>query len=282
MKITVAKSAGFCFGVKRAVNIALEAAKKETNVEMLGDIVHNEDVIKQIEKAGIIKIEKLKDGKNKTLLIRAHGVPQKTVQEAIRLGYKIIDATCPMVKGIHKIVTDMERKGFSIIIIGDKKHDEVKGIAGQLKGNGLIIQDTKDLRVRQEKIEKIKKACVVAQSTQTEKNVLEILSILKRQIKTLRFFNTICLPTKIKQQEIQQLPSHNDMMLIVGSTTSANTRRLYEISKAINKNSHWIQSQKDIKLSWFQNVSTVGLIAGSSTPDSTTHTIVAYLKKIAQ
>lgn len=282
MKITIAKSAGFCFGVKRAVKIALEAAKKEKNVEMLGDIVHNEDVIKQIEKAGIIKIGKLKNGENKTLLIPAHGVPQKTVQKAIQLGYKIIDATCPMVKGIHKIVTDMEQEGFSIIIIGDKKHDEVKGIAGQLKGKALIIQDTKDLTTEEEKTRKIKKACVVAQSTQTEKNVLEILSVLRRQIETLKFFNTICLPTKIKQEEIQRLPHHNDVMLIVGSKTSANTRRLYEISKAINKNSYWIQSQKDIKLSWFENASTVGITAGSSTPDSTTHAIVAYLKKISR
>lgn len=281
MKITVAKSAGFCFGVKRAVKIALEAAKKEKNVEMLGDIVHNEDVIKEIRKAGIIKIEKLKDGKNKTLLIRAHGVPQKTIQKAGELGYKIIDATCPMVKGIHKIAKDMEQKGFYIIIIGDKKHDEVKGIAGQLKSKAFIIQDTRELKAKKEKIGKIKKACVVAQSTQTEENVSKIISFLKKEIKTIVFFNTICRPTKIKQREIQTMPRHNDVMLIIGSKTSANTRRLYEISKSINKKSYWVQSPKDIKCSWFKNTRGVGITAGSSTPDFTTQAIVAHLKKIS-
>src|SRR4030042_3542814 len=139
MKINLAKSAGFCFGVKRALNIALEAIKSGAKIEMLGDIVHNEDVVREINRSGIKKLKRLGEGKNKILLIRAHGAPIKTFIKALRLGYKILDATCPMVKEMHRIVVEMEKKGFKIIIIGDKKHDEVYGIIGQLNKEAIII-----------------------------------------------------------------------------------------------------------------------------------------------
>ncbi|MDD5505729.1 MAG: bifunctional 4-hydroxy-3-methylbut-2-enyl diphosphate reductase/30S ribosomal protein S1, partial [Candidatus Omnitrophica bacterium] len=128
MRINIAKSAGFCFGVKRALDIASKLTKAAGNVYMLGDIVHNEDVSKRIEKSGIKKISKLKKVKSGILLIRAHGASQDALRKASRLGYQIIDATCPMVKEIHKIAKDMYKKGYKIIVIGDKDHDEVQGI----------------------------------------------------------------------------------------------------------------------------------------------------------
>ncbi len=137
MKINVAKSAGFCFGVKRAIDIALKAARTQQRVEMLGDVVHNEYVVKEINKAGIKKVKRLRRGKNKTLLIRAHGASFKLYKEALGLGYKIIDATCPMVKEIHKIAERMERQNYRVIVIGDKKHDEVDGIMGHLEAEGM-------------------------------------------------------------------------------------------------------------------------------------------------
>ena len=275
MKINVAKSAGFCFGVKRALRIAFDTASSNTKIEMLGDIVHNEEVVKEIKKTGIRKIKRLSKDGNKTILIRAHGAPLGTFMKARKLDYKIIDATCPMVKEIHRIAKESEQKGFSIIVIGDKKHDEVQGITGQLKKKAIVIDSLNNIPFG--KINRIKKAAVVVQSTQNLKKTLAIVSILKKHIKEVKFFNTICRPTRTKQQEIRIMPLKNDTMIIIGSKTSANTKRLYEISKLINKRSFWIQSKKDIKPSWFNNVKSVGITAGASTPDYTTKEVIEYI-----
>ena len=277
MKINLAKSAGFCFGVKRALRIALDTAVRGRRVYMLGDIVHNEDVVREIEKTGIKKIKRLGIGKNKTLLIRAHGAPINTIKKALSLDYKIIDATCPMVCEIHKIAQDMEQKGYRVIVIGDKNHDEVRGIIGQLKGKAIVIDSPKHISLKM--IKNIKRACVVVQSTQNLNSVLKIMGFLKSYIKELKFFNTICKPTRMKQEEIRKMPRENDVMIIIGSKTSANTRRLYEISKAINERSYWISSKSEIRPEWFKEATTVGISAGASTPDSTTADVVKYIKQ---
>ncbi|MFH1128018.1 MAG: 4-hydroxy-3-methylbut-2-enyl diphosphate reductase [Candidatus Omnitrophota bacterium] len=279
MKINLAKSAGFCFGVRRALKIALELAKSGSYVEMLGEIVHNEDVIKAIKNAGIKKITSLKKGVNKILLIRAHGCSKDIIQKASNLGYKIADATCPMVKEIHKIAVEMESKNYRIIIIGDKKHAEVHGIAGQLTKKAIIIDPSESIPFA--KIRKINKACVVVQSTQNLEKVLKIVALLKKHIKVLKFFNTICSPTRLKQKEIKAMPLKNDLMLIIGSKASANTKRLFEISKSINKRSYWIQSKDDLRQGWLEDTKTVGITSGSSTPDTTSQEVIRYLNKIS-
>jgi 4-hydroxy-3-methylbut-2-enyl diphosphate reductase len=276
MKINLAKSAGFCFGVKRALKIALDTVGKGKRVCMLGDIVHNEDVVREIERAGIKKIRTLGKGKNKTLLIRAHGAPINTIKKALNCGYKIIDATCPMVKEVHKIAKDMEKKGYKIIVIGDKNHDEVHGIIGQLKGRAIVIDNPEHIPLKI--IKNLKKACVVVQSTQNLYNVLKIMNFLKPHLKELKFFNTICQPTRMKQEEIRKMPCENDVMIIIGSRTSANTRRLFEISKAINKRAFWIRSERDLHPEWFKGAKSVGITAGASTPEETTKGIIESIK----
>lgn len=278
MKITIAKSAGFCFGVKRALAIAFKTAKNSRNACMLGDIVHNEEVVSQIKKTGIKKISKLANGKDRTLLIRAHGAPLNTINKAQKCGYRIIDATCPMVKEIHRIAARMEGLGYKIIIIGDKKHDEVQGIMGQLKGKAMVIHDSSDMPIK--RISKIKKAAVVVQSTQNLDKALTMVKRLKLYTKELKFFNTICQPTRIKQKEIKTLPLANDVMIIIGSKTSANTRRLYEIAKCLNKKSYWVNSKNDIRKEWFEKAETVGVASGASTPEATTKKIVAYIRSL--
>ena len=278
MKISLAKSAGFCFGVKRAIDIAYKTLASHKNVCMLGDIVHNEDVSRKLEKAGIKKTNKLSYGKNKIFVIRAHGTGLQTIARVRRLGYKIVDATCPMVKEIHKIARSAECSGYTIIVIGDKKHDEVQGIIGQLKKRAIVIDDAQ--HIPWAKIKEIKKACVVVQSTQNLEKVFKIIGVLKPHIKELKFYNTICQPTRIKQAEIKKMPLENDLMIIIGSKTSANTRRLYEISKSLNKRSYWVRSKKEIKSKWFKGINSVGITAGASTPDDTTKEVIAYIKKL--
>lgn len=272
MEIHLAKSAGFCFGVKRAIEIALRTAKKNNKVYMLGDIVHNEEVVRRIECAGIKKIKKLSPAGGEILLIRAHGAPLKVFEQAARLGYKIVDATCPMVKEIHKIAKGMEKKGYKIIVIGDKKHDEVRGIMGQLKGRAIVIDSVKNIP----KV-KIKSAGVMVQSTQNIDEVKKIVGRLKKICAKIEFHNTICRPTRLKQEELKKMPLENDVMIVIGSKTSANTRRLYEIAKSLNKHSYWIVSKKEINTGWFKGVKSAGVTAGASTPDDTTYEVVKYI-----
>ena len=281
MKITVAKSAGFCFGVKRAIDIALaSAARSKDRVYMLGDIVHNENVVKNIERAGIKKTGKLNNPRIGSLLIRAHGSSKKILQKAEKLGLKIIDATCPMVKEIHKIAIDMDRRGYKIIVIGDYKHDEVQGIVGQIKHKAIVLQGLADIKKKIAK--RIEKGAVVVQSTQNLEKVLKMQEALRERIDDLQFFNTICSPTRLKQAEIKTLPKASDCIIIIGSKTSANTKRLYEISKLLNKKSYWISSAKEIKPLWLKGVVTVGVTAGASTPDSTTKEVIQRIKQLTR
>jgi 4-hydroxy-3-methylbut-2-enyl diphosphate reductase len=278
MKTNLAKTAGFCFGVKRAIKIALETAEKDTPIEMLGDIVHNEEVIKQVSEKGIQKVSELSSGKEKTLIIRAHGVEKKIFEDAEKLGYSIVDATCPMVTEIHNIVKKMDKSGYKIIIIGDKNHAEVKGIAGQLSEKPFIIS-SKDSIPYQE-TNQIKKAAIVIQSTQMIENAEEIHEVLKPRITELKFFNTICKTTKSKQAEIKTLPLENDVVIIIGSKTSANTNRLYQISKSLNENTYQVMSENEIDPSWFKDAKKVGVSAGASTPDEAIERVINYLKSI--
>jgi len=279
MKINLAKSAGFCFGVRKAITIALQTCKTKKPIFMLGDIVHNEEVVRQIQRAGIKKINRLSKGKGKTLLIRAHGCSKSTLQKALKLGYTVIDATCPMVKEIHKIAGQLEESGYQVIIIGDKLHDEVQGIAGQLNSKAIIIDKLKNIPLA--KIKKIKRAGIVVQSTQNLDNVLKILDVLRKYIPQVKFHNTICKPTRIKQDEIKSMPLENDLMIIIGSKTSANTKRIYEIAKPLNKNSYWINSAKEIQKSWLENALSVGITAGASTPESTINEVIQRIKAIS-
>ena len=169
-------------------------------------------------------------------------------------------------------------KSNKIIIIGDTGHDEVKGIAGQLKNRPIIIESPS--RVPLEKLKRVKKAAVITQSTQTIDNINAIMKRLKKIMPQVELYNTTCRTTIIKQQEIKSLPGKNDLVLIVGSPTSANTKRLYQIAKKINKRTHWIESMKDLKSAWFKRVKKVGIMAGASTPDKIVKEIVVKLNKV--
>ncbi|MDD5561774.1 MAG: 4-hydroxy-3-methylbut-2-enyl diphosphate reductase [Candidatus Omnitrophica bacterium] len=277
MKINLATSAGFCFGVRRAINIAMDTARNNKPVFMLGDIVHNEEVVRQIQKAGIKKIYRLTAGRReRILLIRAHGCSRDTLQKAKKLGYSVIDATCPMVKEIHAIAKKLENKGFKIIVIGDKSHDEVKGIVGQLKTKAVVIDKPENIPLK--KISSIGKAGVVLQSTQNLEKVQKIFDILRANIGKVRFHNTICKPTRAKQNEIKVLPLKNEVVIVIGSKSSANTKRIYEISKSLNDKSYWVNSSREIKRSWLDTVKNVGITAGASTPESTIREVIRKIK----
>jgi 4-hydroxy-3-methylbut-2-enyl diphosphate reductase len=278
MEIHVAKSAGFCFGVKRAVRMALESAKTEGSpVYMLGDIVHNEHVIRELREAGIRVVDSLDQVDSGTLLIRAHGAVPQVYETARKTGLKILDATCSLVLEIHKIARQLQEEGYTIVIIGDHGHDEVVGIAGQVE-SPIIIASPQEAAA---KVDKIARIGVVVQSTQNIENVQQIVSVLVKKCHELRFVNTICRTTTNHQHDIRALPIENDIMLIIGSRKSANTSRLTEISRELNPRTYQVESVDEVRPEWFDGVNSVGVSAGASTPDKIIHEVIERIREIA-
>ena len=263
MKIIIAKDAGYCFGVRDAVDIAYNTSNDNGSVYMLGDIVHNEKVVKDLSKSGIKVVDKLSDvPKNQPILFRAHGTKKEVWEKAIDANMKIVDATCPLVYEIHEEVIKLESDGRKIIIIGDHGHDEVVGIASQVK-NPVIISTPDEAK----KMKKIKYAGVVSQSTQSLENVQIIINILMTKVYDLHFINTICFPTKRNQEQIKELAEKCDVMIVIGSFTSANSKRLTLLAKERNKKSYQVTCGDDVNSEWFSDTEIVGISAGASTPD---------------
>ena len=277
MKILLAKDAGYCFGVRDAVNLAYDTAKKHGDVYMLGDIVHNESVVADLNKAGakVVKnIDEVPDGK--PILFRAHGTSVETWKNAQSKDMNIIDATCPLVEEIHDEVKKLSKEGRKIIVIGDHGHDEVVGIASQVSDAIIVsnIEEAMELR-------KMKKAGVVSQSTQTIENVQKIISIIMTKAYDLNFVNTICFPTKRNQNQIKGLAKQCDVMIVIGSFTSANSKRLTLLAKEINDRSYQVTNADEIKIEWFTGAKTVGLSAGASTPDNIIDDVLNKIKTIS-
>lgn len=263
LTITIAKEVGFCFGVRQAIEIARKAGKQHGKVAMLGDIVHNEQVVSDLRKLGVTVYDDVeKIPADRPVIFRSHGTTAKIWQRARTRGLTIIDATCPLVNEIHIAARDLEAEGRQVIIIGDPGHDEIEGIASQIK-NPIIIANEQNAG----QLQRIRKAGVVVQSTQCHENVNSILSVLITKINDLHIINTICKPTRTRQSQLRELAEKNDVMIIVGSFTSANTKRLTSIAKTINPNSFQIQGPEDIRPEWFKNAKSVGISTGASTPD---------------
>ena len=276
MKIFLAKNAGYCFGVRDAVQLAYDTAQNDGDVYMLGHIVHNENVVEKLDKAGAKVVETLDQVPNgKPILFRAHGTHVDTWKKAQEKNMNIIDATCPLVEEIHDEIKILEKEGRKIIIIGDHGHDEVIGIASQVK-NAVIVANPDEANA----LRKTKKAGVVSQSTQTIENVQEIINILMSKVFDLRFVNTICFPTKRNQEQIKELAEACDLMIVIGSFTSANSKRLTQLAKERNKLSFQVTCANDVDESWLENVETVGISAGASTPDNIINEVIDKIKLI--
>lgn len=276
MDVYLAESAGCCFGVKRAINMALETAAGQNGpIYMLGDIVHNEHVVRQIEQASVQVVASLEQIPAGTLLIRAHGAVPDVYDTARRKGLTIIDATCPLVLEIHKIARDLEQQGYTMIIIGDHGHDEVVGIAGHLQSSVVVSTSEEALQ-----LERASRIGVVVQSTQNIEDVQHIIAILAGKCRELRFVNTICPATTARQRDIRQLPQDYDAVIIIGSYTSANTCRLREISQTINPNTYQIESADDLCPEWIDGVSSVAVSAGASTPDNVIRAVLDKLESL--
>ncbi|MDD3224394.1 MAG: bifunctional 4-hydroxy-3-methylbut-2-enyl diphosphate reductase/30S ribosomal protein S1 [Clostridium sp.] len=266
-KITLAKNAGFCFGVKRAVDMAIETQKKyKKNVYTLGPLIHNNDEVEFLRKKGIIAIDindidSLKN--DDAVIIRSHGVSMAIIELLNKKNLNIIDATCPFVSKIHQKVKKYSEDGYDIIIIGDKDHPEVVGINGWCDNKAIISKHGEGLENISEKI------CVVSQTTEKQENYEKVLKVITKKVKDPAAFNTICNATYSRQQNAMELSKESDAVVVIGGHNSSNTTKLYEICKTNCKNTIHVENSGEIpeKIYKDKNNIKIGVTAGASTPD---------------
>ena len=279
MEIILVPKIGFCFGVKRAVDISFGSLKKSSKpCQVLGPLVHNEFVIEKLKKSGIKFINSLNEAKGGTVIIPAHGEDPKILEKIKKMGLEIIDTTCPLVKKVQDLAKNLQKEGYQVIIIGDKGHKEVKSIQAVIKRKGIIIDSEKylpKLRIKN------KPVAVIVQTTQNPERVEKILRKLEKKFKNLEFHNTLCPTVQNYQKEVKKLTPKVDLMLIVGSKTSANTKRLAEIAKTSGKLVYHIESPAQLRKNWLSGVKKVGIAGGTSTPKWLIEEVINRLKNYA-
>ncbi|HHY76950.1 MAG TPA: bifunctional 4-hydroxy-3-methylbut-2-enyl diphosphate reductase/30S ribosomal protein S1 [Clostridiales bacterium] len=267
MKIILDKHAGFCFGVKNAVDQTLKAIKEnqDKKIYTYGSLIHNRHVTEDLKRKGVEEIENLKDIKddNSLIIIRSHGVPRSIINEINSKGIKYVDCTCPFVSRIHRIVEDKYCKGYKIVIVGDKKHPEVIGINGWCNNEAIIIDDEKMV----DKLPYYDKICLVAQTTFSKNLWHRIKERVKEKFNNAEIFDTICNATENRQKSVIELAKKVDVMLVIGGFNSSNTIKLYELARQYCPNTYHIENAEDLAKETIMKAETIGVSAGASTPD---------------
>ncbi len=276
MEILLAKRAGFCFGVKRATQMAFEAAVKEQKTFTLGPIIHSPQVVQKLEEMGVSVVNNLKHVSDGTVIIRSHGVLASEMEEAGRKQLKVVDATCPFVKKAQEHVKYLSETGYEVLVVGDADHPEVEGIVSYGKDKVYVVASGEEVR----KLPKMSKMAVVAQTTQSFENLKNVVDECLRRGGEVRVFNTICDATAVRQQEATELAQQVDCMIVIGGFNSANTRRLAEICSELQPRTHHIETAQELDPAWFEGVDKVGVTAGASTPKWIIDDVMARLEEI--
>lgn len=271
-ELTIAKSAGFCFGVTRAVNMVYEAIEKENvPIYTYGPIIHNDEVVKDMEKNGVTVIndlDELSSHEKGVMIIRSHGISKAEYDRIKNCGFEVLNATCPFVSKIHRYVEDYSSKGYDIIIIGSPKHPEVCGIKGWAdeKCHVTIINSPEDAENYMKN--STKKLCIVSQTTFNYNKFQDIVEIIAKKGYDITVLNTICNATEERQTEAEQIAREADAMIVIGGRASSNTQKLFEICKKECENTYYIQTIKDLDLTRLKSTDNVGITAGASTPNN--------------
>jgi len=264
LRIILARQAGFCAGVKRAIDIAEECCDQEHTFYSLGPLVNNDEVVRHLESRGIIPIDSLEQvNPPHRLIIRSHGASRDLLLEAQSKGIEIIDATCPLVKQVHELVASLRGEGYDIVIFGDINHPEVKGILGWCDNKALVIKDVEQVS----QIKPGQKIGIVSQTTKDESKFYELVEAIKLKTGEVKVCNTICAATKKRQQAARELAQEVELILVIGDRKSSNTTTLLRECQNTGVKSHQVQNADEIEPDWFKGVSTVGITAGASTPD---------------
>ena len=279
MNVKLAKTAGFCFGVKRAVETVYEQIETGKKIYTYGPIIHNEEVVKDLQNKGVEVInseEELRELKDGVVIIRSHGVPKYICGILEQNGVEYVDATCPFVKRIHKIVEKESKEGRQIIIIGNEGHPEVEGIRGWSETPAIVVET----REQAEKMvfSEAKKVSIVSQTTFNYKNFQELVEIFQKNCYDVNVANTICNATQERQDEAAIIAAEADVMIVVGGAHSSNTRKLYEICLKECENTYFIQTLADLHLELPKSVELVGITAGASTPNKIIEEVQNYVR----
>ena len=281
-ELTIAKSAGFCFGVTRAVNMVYEAIEKENMpIYTYGPIIHNDEVVKDMEKKGVTVINNLDElslHEKGVMIIRSHGISKAEYDRIKNCGFEVLNATCPFVSKIHRYVEDYSSKGYDIIIVGSPKHPEVCGIKGWAdeKCHVTIINSPEDA----ENFTKnsTKKLCIVSQTTFNYNKFKNLVEIIDKKGYDIDVINTICSATEERQLEAGELADKVDAMIVIGGKSSSNTQKLFEICKTNCVNTYYIQTLDDLELYSLPPVKCVGITAGASTPNYLIKEVQEYVR----
>jgi len=277
MLIEVAKKAGHCFGVKAAIQKAFETARvSKLSVYTLGPIIHNPQVVQELEKEGVKAVKNLSDITQGVIIIRSHGVPPSVIQEANDRGLTVVDATCPFVKRAQTLAQELVRDGYNLVLLGDAAHPEVEGILGTVGGSAIVVSQPEQavaLPMR-------RRYGMIAQTTQSLENLQQLASALLMRAHELRVFNTICNATTDLQIETRGLARRVNLMLVVGGRNSANTSRLAVICETAGVFTRHIETAEEIDPDWLRDIERVGVTAGTSTPDWIIESIVRRLVEL--
>ena len=263
MEIIVAKMAGFCFGVKRAIDIAFQIAnEKRKGVYTLGPIIHNPQVVEMLKEKGIIPIEDIKAKKDiRALIIRTHGIPLHLSKEISSMGCEIIDATCPFVKKAQYYAKLLMEEGYQVVILGEKNHPEVKGLMSYANDDVIVVDSKTPLPKLKSRVG------IVVQTTQSLEALKKVLSDALEHANEIKVYNTICNSTALRLKETEKMARKVDVMLVVGGKNSANTTQLTRLCKSLSVPTHHIETSSEIKKEWLKNAKKLGITAGASTPE---------------
>jgi 4-hydroxy-3-methylbut-2-enyl diphosphate reductase len=273
MKVFIIQPFGFCSGVRRSINLAKEIKSKREEVFTLGALVHNPQIIQELNNENIKIWNSKENPKNKTLLIRAHGLPWNEIENYRKLGNEIFDATCPRVKRGQKLADYLNKNGYRVIIVGEAEHPEIKGILSYANG-GIVVQGIEDI----EKISEFSKIGIISQTTQDWEEVKNIIIKILDKGKEIRIFKTICPEVEERQKKTKEISKKMDITLILGGRNSANTRRLFQMAKE-NSNAYLLEDISELNREWFKDDQMIGIISGTSTPEKFVFDVIERLKE---
>ena len=261
-EIRIAREAGACFGVERALKMVREAAAATTGpIKTLGPLIHNPRVVGELGQAGVEVTEDAVQEPGTTLVLRTHGVSPQVEEAAKASGATVLDATCPFVKSVHRAAERLSAEGYQVVLVGEKGHPEVEATLAHAPG-ALVVSSADEAR----KVELGHKVGVVVQTTQSKQRLGEVVAVLVARVDELRVLNTICAATSGRQRAASALAAKASVMIVIGGRNSANTRRLAEICLTACPNTHHIESEAELDPAWFCDAALVGITAGASTP----------------
>lgn len=277
MRVEVARHAGVCYGVERALKLAVEAAATGRPVHTLGPLIHNPQAVEGLRERGVEVAGCVEEAPDGILVIRSHGVDPALIEQARDAGLDVVDATCPFVLSAQQAAAQLKADGYTVVIVGEADHPEVESIVAHAGGDATVVEEVGDIPARLGS----RKVGIVVQTTQTLERLNQVVEALLPRVSELKVLNTICSATGKRQQSAEELARSVDVVVVVGGHNSGNTTRLVEICRAVNPRVHHVETADELEPEWFAGAESVGVTAGASTPDEQMAGVVAAIEALS-